>query len=243
MAFSGDHEYFNGIRWKPIREYCCTDKVLQFNKDGSAELVEPLYKEIVSESPLYEAYGSFIPSCLDANHRVVWWNSEDKCYSEIEYKDVVESISFTGSIPKTCLMKGNLSLSSNEICDLADLFKSSPVISTELFKADIKSRLAFINTVFVDKDFWVTEYTQQRDFLTDLAIFSGCIANKFNGKVKCGVHLNRNAKSAVYYAKYFGMHEQTHFREIVGQKKYSMLVPSGMIVVRRNGSVFVTGAC
>jgi hypothetical protein len=35
-------EYFNGVCWKPIAEYILNEKVLQFNLDGSTELVEPL---------------------------------------------------------------------------------------------------------------------------------------------------------------------------------------------------------
>lgn len=38
---SGDTEYFNGCEWKPISEYTAGDKVLQYNEDGTAELVYP----------------------------------------------------------------------------------------------------------------------------------------------------------------------------------------------------------
>lgn len=36
-----DTEYFNGTEWKKISDYSYGDKVLQYNKDGSAELVYP----------------------------------------------------------------------------------------------------------------------------------------------------------------------------------------------------------
>ena len=39
---SCDTEFFNGERWKRIDEYKPGDKVLQYNLDGSATLVEPL---------------------------------------------------------------------------------------------------------------------------------------------------------------------------------------------------------
>ena len=38
---SCDTEYFNGKEWKPISEYEEGDKVLQYNEDGTAELVFP----------------------------------------------------------------------------------------------------------------------------------------------------------------------------------------------------------
>ena len=37
-----DTEYFNGVEWKKISEYKNNDKVLQYNKDGSSQLVNPL---------------------------------------------------------------------------------------------------------------------------------------------------------------------------------------------------------
>lgn len=37
-----DTEFFDGKQWKRISDYSYGDKVLQFNKDGTAELVEPL---------------------------------------------------------------------------------------------------------------------------------------------------------------------------------------------------------
>lgn len=39
---SGDTEFFNGERWKRIDQYEPGDKVLQYNADGTAELVTPL---------------------------------------------------------------------------------------------------------------------------------------------------------------------------------------------------------
>lgn len=36
-----DTEFFNGIEWKKISEYSLSDKVLQYNKDGTTELVYP----------------------------------------------------------------------------------------------------------------------------------------------------------------------------------------------------------
>ena len=37
-----DTEFFNGYQWKPISKYIEGEKILQYNKDGSAELVYPL---------------------------------------------------------------------------------------------------------------------------------------------------------------------------------------------------------
>ena len=37
-----DTEFFNGKAWKRIAYWTPNDKVLQYNKDGTAELIEPL---------------------------------------------------------------------------------------------------------------------------------------------------------------------------------------------------------
>lgn len=66
-------EYFNGTEWRKISEYKFGDKVLQYNKDGSAELVVPLayIKEPCEHMTLIKSkYG--VNQCVSDDHRLVY---------------------------------------------------------------------------------------------------------------------------------------------------------------------------
>lgn len=72
-----DTEFFTGIGWKRISEYVEGDKVLQYNEDGTAQLVYPLRYIHQESNLLYEfktKYG--INQCLSGNHTVVYETSK-----------------------------------------------------------------------------------------------------------------------------------------------------------------------
>lgn len=67
-----DTEFFNGYKWKKISEYENDDKVLQWNKDGSANLVNPLNYIKLPCNEMYHfntKYG--LDQTLSEEHRVV----------------------------------------------------------------------------------------------------------------------------------------------------------------------------
>src|SRR5699024_7475551 len=67
---SGDTEYFNEREWKRIDQFVYTDKVLQYNEDGTAELVVPEdYICYESDEPFYEYVStSHLRSMQTGNH-------------------------------------------------------------------------------------------------------------------------------------------------------------------------------
>lgn len=68
-------EFFDGTRWKPISEYKDGDMVLQYNKDGSAELKLPEeYHKKECES-MWHFSKNGIDQCLSEEHRVVYKTS------------------------------------------------------------------------------------------------------------------------------------------------------------------------
>ena len=72
-----DTEYFNGSEWVKISEYKQGDKVLQYNKDGTAELVYPTDYIKLPEETLYHfktKYG--LNQCLSLEHRVIYRTSK-----------------------------------------------------------------------------------------------------------------------------------------------------------------------
>jgi len=70
-----DTEFFNGYKWIKISDYKIGDKVLQYNKDKTASLVEPLqYHKYISEFlwNFKTRYG--IDQCLSDEHNVIYTN-------------------------------------------------------------------------------------------------------------------------------------------------------------------------
>lgn len=74
-----DTEYFNGEQWKPISEYKCGEKVLQYNTDGTATLVNPL-RYIKEKSTLFYKFRTrnTLSQMLTPEHRVVYLPSSYK---------------------------------------------------------------------------------------------------------------------------------------------------------------------
>jgi hypothetical protein len=74
-----DTEFFNGTQWKKISDYKLGDKVLQYNNDGAAELVEPLryIKEPCDFMYHFETkYG--LNQTLSDDHNIVYWSDKGK---------------------------------------------------------------------------------------------------------------------------------------------------------------------
>lgn len=85
-----DTEYFNGKGWKKISEYTEGDKVLQYNEDGSAELVTPLryIKEPCDNLHLMKSTHG-VNQCLCDEHNVVYMSDDGKP-AKIRMKDLME---------------------------------------------------------------------------------------------------------------------------------------------------------
>lgn len=66
-------EFFTGTGWKPISEYSVGDKVLQYNEDGSASLVDPLaYVKIETSDPFNRFKNTSVDMELSDEHRMVF---------------------------------------------------------------------------------------------------------------------------------------------------------------------------
>lgn len=73
----GETEFFNGEKWKRIDEYVEGDKVLQYNEDGSAELVEPLKYIDEPCDEMYHIESKYgVNQTLTKDHNVVWWSKK-----------------------------------------------------------------------------------------------------------------------------------------------------------------------
>lgn len=91
-----DTEYFNGREWKRIADYNEEDKVLQYNEDGTAELVYPLnyIKQKADYLWHFETkYG--LDQCLSDNHTCYYITSKGNLYSK-PFKEIRENQNTTG---------------------------------------------------------------------------------------------------------------------------------------------------
>ena len=86
-----DTEYFNGTEWVKISNYKDNDKVLQYNKDGSSELVNPLkYHKYPSEYLWHFETKYGLDQCLSDEHNVYYITSKNNLYHKT-FKEVREN--------------------------------------------------------------------------------------------------------------------------------------------------------
>lgn len=125
-------EYFNGLEWKSVADYTCSDKVLQY-EDGNGVLVDPIeYFHWEDDSPFYLHTGN-IGSCMTGNSNIVYLDKE-KVFQGIKYSEVLNG--FDGLIPCNCIYAGNgeyvpykerrilfLNIISHNIKDKSEYFK------------------------------------------------------------------------------------------------------------------------
>ena len=114
-----DTEFFNGHEWKKISNYNINDRVLQYNKNGSASLIYPTKYHKRKKDFLWHfetKYG--LDQCLSDDHNVYYITSKNNLYSKkmIEVKDNHEKTGFRGKFITTFNYSDNgLEYSENEI--------------------------------------------------------------------------------------------------------------------------------
>lgn len=140
-----DTEYFNGTEWKPISEYKKGDRVLQYNKDGSAELVYPeeYHKKECEQMWHFETkYG--LDQCLSEEHRVVYKTSRGnlniKPFSEV--MDIHNKNGFSGKFYTSFNYCGDgIDLTDNEIRLMIATFADGSFYTKE--DGDLSNRARF----------------------------------------------------------------------------------------------------
>lgn len=116
-----DTEFFNGLGWKKISEYSDGDKVLQYNADGSTNLVSPIryIKSPCNEMWHFETkYG--LNQTLSDEHNVVYITSKgnlaEKPMSELVQMHNSSKCGFGGKFITTFHYNGNgIALTDSEI--------------------------------------------------------------------------------------------------------------------------------
>ena len=78
-----DTEYFNGTEWKRIADYTKGDKVLQYNADGTAELVIPeQYHKYEAETLWHFSTKYGLDQCVSDEHNMYYVTSKNNLYHQ-----------------------------------------------------------------------------------------------------------------------------------------------------------------
>ena len=240
---SGDTEYFNGYEWKPISEYVYGDKVLQYNKDGTAELVLPLeYISYASNDPFYEYQSTgHLRTCQTGNHDVVYKTTGgDVC--KIKQERILKG--FNGLIPITVKYKGkDITPPEEEISFVATALKGEDWRNgLDCFDWSLNSRLRLLNKLFPHEDTLELYEEKAVSIISDLIRMSGHVSSvvKADGYWKLTWRTKGSARDE-WFASYDCIRGE--FREVQDSYKYCFVVPSHMLVLKRKGEIYVTGNC
>ena len=147
-GFSGcvdcDTEYFNGHGWKRIADFEPGDRVLQYTKDGTAELVYPNAYIRNKAEKLNRFRTKFLDQCLSDEHNVVYVTSKGnlatKKMSEIKEQHLNSKVGFSGKFISNFKYSG----CGVDIKD-CDLRLMVAVIAEGHFKRDSKTSWCRVN--------------------------------------------------------------------------------------------------
>lgn len=244
----GDTEYFNGEEWKAIRDYKEGDKVLQYNEDGTAELVDPIeYIHYKSKDPFYEYVNNDFASCLTGNHDVVYYDYEG--IHKIKQSEILNG--FDGRIPISVQYGDKCTkFSEKEIIVLAtDLiyismedhyYEKLKELRKTIYNLPFYDKVRFLGQIFKTGDCFYTKNTDVAELIVELCHMANSYAtcNLYTSDIMV-VTRNTNGKlSSKYYVD-----ENVGFRVVEDEDKYCFVVPSHMLVLKYFGRVFVTGNC
>lgn len=207
----GETEYFNGREWKSLSDYTEGERVLQYNEDGSANLVlpeeyihyendKPFYymKAILSDpevvghdrnwKPIFrDRYYCVLETCVTGNHDVVLKNNETGELIKVKQESILDDKDIFNRyhIPTSFMYDGDCYLEDSEIEDIICSIYSGNV------KPSVKDRVDVSRS---------GQYCMS-DVLYQLDIDSKC---RFVGKLKEGRYLsNLLSQEDVDMVKFF----------------------------------------
>lgn len=225
-----DTEFYNGKQWKPINSWTPEDQVLQYLENGNSELVTPLaYIKNKQDFLFHLTDGHGIDQCISAQHKIVYC-IEDKI-GVIDRKPKKGTIPYfykriTNSKKKVYFISGfrndkGISVSSQHV---------NPV-KEKIWKAKKDGE---IETVFHVKRYIDANKLQ---FLCAHLGYNAYVEKEKGYNVH--VLLERNYMRVGEFGKY-GKIKKELYKTSDGYE-YCFTVPSGMLILRRNGRIFITG--
>lgn len=232
-------EFFNGKGWKSLKDYVEGDRVLQYNEDGTANLVNPIeYIHYQSNSPFYEYNSDDISSCQTGNHDVVYLNDGKVC--KVKQEDILNTT--VNGIPTTCIYDGSLDLPEEvlystimrvEDCE-EDYPESFLGLSLKCKKLFMEYLLSMSNDVIKEvSDCYIYSHKKENVYIVNsIAATSGYKTSMF-----------REEDLTIYKKDVSSCYDGGNYAEVNKRDKYCFVVPSHMLVLRRKGRVYITGNC
>lgn len=216
-----DTEYFNGVEWKKIKDYDGKDKVLQYIGYGVAEMAYPLgYEHIESPLPfyLYTLSPNNTHICLTSN-----------------------AIEVNSKVPSSVLYNGDLNLDSRIMGHIHTSLNAKEGIFSEkdfsfLYSSSYASRLELLSELVNEEKYIYLSSTSYKVFntLCSLSNWYLEVESFINGIYKCKVARPENVCEVISLVC-------SKVRKDKRKKdKYNIQVPSGMVVLRREGNVFIS---
>lgn len=256
---TGDTMYFNGVKWKFIRDYTEGERVLQFNEDGTATLVKPeKYIHYQSEEPFYEYNSTVLSSAQTGSHDVVYW-TKDGGYQKVSQENI--KINEDYMIPITCIAEGGRVLSES----ILNAFVENGIIPEDIesLLLNKENRLYVLRKLFPEfkkhSRRLVVKTAGVAQCLHTMLIFSGERATVDTGRgyevVWNSLNTYKKDEDIIKLGsgKYFGKYDDVskgvrEFRKIPASRsgfkdKYCFVVPSHMLVLMRHSRVYITGNC
>lgn len=105
-------EFFNGMRWKPIKDYIPGEKILQWHTDGTADMASPLvYMKKKNDEPFYHYVANSLDICTAGSGKIAYFKNG---FARSEDASAVfdawqrNKTGFKGKIPLTFRLNGTV---------------------------------------------------------------------------------------------------------------------------------------
>ena len=248
-----DTEFFNGKEWKKISDYQDGDMVLQYTKDGKAELVRPnAYIKLPCDT-MYLFGNNEINQMLSDDHNMVF-DDHNKLF-EMKASDFVKffnsnSVNTDGLKFRTTFHYDGegIDCTDNEIRHLCEMiyFGTHKLNLKYWYKYSHHQLQVFCNNFLRlnkrNKYFYTTN-KYYADFIQ--FVFSSCgyktvIDDLYNNEYTITIYAITITKETLV-----GLNKETEIKKVgtADGYKYCFNVPSHMLVLRRNNRIFITGNC
>lgn len=241
-SISGDTEFFNGAKWKKLSECTETDNVLQYNEDGTAELVRPLaYGFERNDNEFYEFKHMGFPAKLTNYRSMVVRDFESNQLKRCSCLAIKETM----LVPVSCLYNGYLDLDRKSIARLIEGVESveGAKYTFDLYTLSLDSKRVFIeylmNSKFIsEKNNFKFTYTSSRENMDLVGFLVSTSGGNFiiDGDSMVVFTENANCSRVGFSDDYVD-----YLKVSSEEEKYGLVVPSHMLVLRRKGLIFVTG--
>ena len=207
-------EYFNGRKWKKISEYTSGDTVLQYNKNGTTKLVNPqcYHKYFCNEFYLLKSHDGLVNQKVSPEHNLVL--SDNGKIIKINVEEYISKEMYKNKNLKF------INTFSSE-CNI-ELYNTLKVTDEQMSGVS----LMFIENMSGDAaNSDIADYIQ-----FDLAKkgYSSIVTNE---KYSNHIDVVKRNDGDIYI----------HKEKSADGFKYCFTVPSGMLVLRRNGRINITG--